>query len=269
MSEIRIVTAFFDIGRGQWDNWAKRTDEQYFYCFSRLAQMKNYMYIFTEPKYVNKVKEIRNFYGLLDKTEIIEVSDFFSPPYTFKTVAWYGKVSEVLKKDGFSSFPSDPSCPEYWSPEYIIVNYAKADFVDYVVKKYKHNQDTQLAWIDFGYVRDDSLLPQSRYWSYNFPNKINVFNIKELDNRSLIDIIKTNTVYFQGCHIVAKAKNWTAFSYDMFTSLSKLLEVDLVDDDQTGILMSYRRTPHAFHSHYIDTSKNGWFVIFKEFNYEQ
>lgn len=48
MSDITIVTAFFDIGRGEWATGGfKRTPEDYLNYFKQLAVLENEMIIFT------------------------------------------------------------------------------------------------------------------------------------------------------------------------------------------------------------------------------
>ena len=40
MNDITIVTAFYDIGRGDWKYFTRKTS-YYFECFERLCQLKN------------------------------------------------------------------------------------------------------------------------------------------------------------------------------------------------------------------------------------
>ena len=62
---ITIVTAFFDIGRGDWTpdkglpHYLERKTETYFERFSNLATLENPMVIYTSPDLVPKVQQIR------------------------------------------------------------------------------------------------------------------------------------------------------------------------------------------------------------------
>ena len=62
---ISIVTAFFDIGRGELSKdkgypiFTHRTTETYFEYFSNLAKLENKMIIFTSEEYRDKILKIR------------------------------------------------------------------------------------------------------------------------------------------------------------------------------------------------------------------
>ena len=62
-TDITIVTAFFDIGRGEIKKEEsknlKRSPEIYFSYFNFLAELDNDMIIFTEEKYKEKIQKMR------------------------------------------------------------------------------------------------------------------------------------------------------------------------------------------------------------------
>ena len=74
MSEISIVTAFFDIGRKNWKGF-ERDNSTYANYFKFWARVKNHLIVYTEPKMAEQVKKIRADYGLLDKTTVIVIED--------------------------------------------------------------------------------------------------------------------------------------------------------------------------------------------------
>jgi hypothetical protein len=87
MSDITIVTAFFDIGRGNLPKtkfgrelpfYQHRSVDKYFEFFKNLAKVKNHMVIYTSPEFAERVYDIRNSYGLIDKTNIV-VMDSYMP----------------------------------------------------------------------------------------------------------------------------------------------------------------------------------------------
>ena len=65
MTNISIVTAFFDIGRGGWTqdkghpHYLLRTNETYIERFSYLAQLENEMVVFTTEDMIPKLKKLR------------------------------------------------------------------------------------------------------------------------------------------------------------------------------------------------------------------
>lgn len=120
--------------------------------------------------------------------------------------------------------------------------------------------------LDFGYVRDDTFCPPGLEWKFNTQNLINLFCFSDpLKAEPIFSIVKTNTVYVQGCHIVAPVEKWTVMASLMRQALISLMNVGLVDDDQSMLLMSYQMAPHEFKINYV--APPYWFVIFKDFNH--
>lgn len=268
---ITIVTEWFDLNRGSWEgvknnrqipSFIKRTREDYFLYFENLCKIRNPIIIYTEPKLINTFQEI----GRRNDTDLTVIPfDFFN---SFSEER--AKIRKIMDSDEFINFVADPSLPEYWNENYILVNFIKP----YLVKK---SYDDGLilssnisAWIDFGYVRDLDRFPVSEnfIWRYDGfgDNKMHLFQIQNIhQNLNILDVIKYNQVFFQGCHAAGNGFSWDKYQKMMDLSLTELLENKLVDDDQTLMLMSYLKYPSLFNNHFIDTSKDGWFVIFKEF----
>jgi protein YibB len=160
----------------------------------------------------------------------------------------------------------NPQLIEYWHSDYVLVNIFKSLYVtDAIIKNLVTND--VVAWIDFGYCRNENTIPKSNRWKYNFDvNKIHFFNIHEIQPERPIDsIIYTGDVYIQGCHIVAGKKMWKDLRDLVFGNLNVLINHDLIDDDQTLLLMSYLTKPELFELRYVHPSD--WFIIFKEYNY--
>jgi protein YibB len=260
-----IVTAFFDIGRGNWTGvkngqvmpfYLKRTTENYFENFSRIAAIQNPMVIYTEPKYHQQIIDIREKFGLEGLTTIVEMDVFEN----WKPLL--DKISSVQKNPEYLKGVTQPSMPEYWNAEYVLINYLKSYFICDAIEN-DLIETEQTAWIDFGYARTDDTVPKNLKWEHDFGDKINFFNIKEIQNRPIVDIIKTNDVYIQGCHIVAPTNKWHHLWNLMQLSMEELLRDSLIDDDQTLLLMSYLKDKENFKLNYVDV--NNWFIIFKDY----
>ena len=76
MKEIVIVTAFFDIGRGDFTEYT-RSAELYVEYFRFWAGIKNRMIIFCQPDFSEAILAVRREYGLADRTEIITVENIY------------------------------------------------------------------------------------------------------------------------------------------------------------------------------------------------
>jgi hypothetical protein len=57
---------------------------------------------------------------------------------------------------------------------------------------------------------------------------------------------------------------WEKFKNVILKNLDLLIENDLIDDDQTLLLMAYLTNPELFQLH--PANPNDWFLIFKEYN---
>lgn len=268
---ITIVTEWFDLHRSTWEgirnnreipNFIKRSKEDYFAYFENLCKIKNPIIIYTEPSMVDVFVGIGKKY---DTNLTVVAFDFFN-----QFVELRKSIQSIMDNVDFVNFVADPSLPEYWNANYILVNFLKPILVK---KSYDDNliADTEIAaWIDFGYVRDENRFPVKDNFIWDYPefndNKIHLFQIQSIpSNINILEVIKYNIVYFQGCHAVSNKFGWDKYQKMMELSLYELLDNGLVDDDQTLMLMSYLKYPSMFNNHFIDTNKDGWFVVFKEF----
>jgi protein YibB len=260
--DITIVTAFFDIGRGQWGESMgprfRRTVDDYFGMYARLAKLKNPMVVFTEPRFVARALELRRANGLEDRTTIVAVENLFD----CDLIAPVNAAVERRMSDLFRYWVVKPESPEYREPRYVLVNALKSAFVCTALNL-GLIEAPQVAWIDFGYCRDDQRFDPSEPWRFDTGGKMNLFHIVALDDTPIYRVIRYGTVYFQGCHIVGPAQAWPALAVEMSFNLAALLACDLVDDDQTLLLMAWRKSPESYRIHAVDASD--WFVVFRRF----
>lgn len=272
MTDITIVTAFFDIGRGNMPRemhgriipeYQHRSVETYFGYFDNLAKIKNNMIIYTTPDLEDTIYRIREKYDLKDKTKVVCFDSYLPEEFVYAK----DKIKEIMDSYEYYSKVKNPHFIEYWHSDYVLVNIFKSYYVSHAVDN--GLIDTELtAWIDFGYCRNDYTIPPSNRWSWNFNiDKIHFFNIRDLDvDRPISDIIYTGDVYVMGCHIVAGTDMWKYLSDAMIRNLNKLLDDNLIDDDQTLMLMCYLDDKEKFTLTNITPSN--WFVIFHRFNLE-
>lgn len=260
---VTIVTAFVDIGRGEWEgikngepisSFIKRSNDVYFRRFSNLTKLKNPIICFTESKFFDQIKSMR------DDIVLIAIDSLFEDHKHLVDA-----ISRVQTNSSFVNFVNDKSAPERWSPHYVIINVMKSFLVNHAVQQ-KMSPTNTLAWIDFGYARYSHTCPVGLAWKFNTNDKINFFaNVPSMDNNPIFDIVKTGAVYIQGCHIVAPASKWALMKDLMNAALANLLNVGLIDDDQTLMLMAARSSPDDFIIHYNGDSD--WFTIFRNFNH--
>lgn len=265
---VTIVTAFVDIGRGHWEGvknnqlippYIKRDTNTYFERFERLTHLGNHIVCFTESKNFSTIDGMRKNNPSRDIT-LISIDTLFEDHHHLVK-----KIEHVQQDPVFIKFVTNPASPEYWSPQYVAINMMKSHFCSYAAEKNLSNTGTS-AWVDFGYVRDDVFCPPGMLWKFNTQDKINIFcNNPFTHNKPIFDVIRTGEVFIQGCHIVAPDKKWKVLSNMVNESLVTMFEMGLVDDDQTALLMSYRKYTDQF----IINKGNpeNWFTIFKDYHH--
>ena len=97
-------------------------------------------------------------------------------------------------------------------------------------------------------------------------DKIHFFNVRDYDGSFILDIIANNIVHMHGSMIVAGKEMWPTLEALIHHSVYELLKNNLIDDDQTLMLMSYLQKPELFELHPIKESDP--FIIFKEYQSE-
>lgn len=264
MNEISIVTAFFDIGRGDWTpqkglpHYLQRTTDTYFDRFANMAKLDNTIIVYTSEELADKVWDIRK--EKEDKT-VVCIVDFEKEFDEYRS-----SIRKIQNNPDYLAKinPSQIKNPEYWSADYVLVNLLKSHFVNHAIGSGTAETDL-VAWLDFGYCREPSTLNGVTLWQYPFDKeKIHFFNIKEYNGTSLTDIIANNDVHVTGPMIVASQKMWPKLEELVDSSFRELIKNDLIDDDQTLLLMSYLQQPESFELHPI--LPNDWFIAFKEYN---
>lgn len=254
-----IVTAFVDIGRGNWEgivnnkvipHYIKRDTETYFQRFERLTKLKNDIVCYTESKYFSRIKAMNS------NIKLIAIDSLWEENKNLLTT-----IENIQKNTSFVNMVLNPACPEYWSSKYVVINLLKSTFVNHAIdSNFITNND--VAWIDFGYCREHVYCPPDTYWTFETDDKINLYcHNYNLFNKPIFEVIKTGEVYLQGCHIIASKNKWPVLSNLIKENLNHLLSVGLIDDDQTLLLMSYRSNPEIFKLN--QANPNNWFTVFE------
>ena len=71
MTDITVVTGFYDIGRGNWGTQYSRSLDTYFGYFETLAALKNPMVICTSADLADRVMDARKRHGLHSLTDML------------------------------------------------------------------------------------------------------------------------------------------------------------------------------------------------------
>lgn len=267
MSNPTIITAFVDIGRSKWEgflyghplpSYLKRTTDEYFTNFERLLKLDNDMVVFTTEDLVPRFKSYQE-----KKPNLCVIGFDWKNCYLELKEA----INKIQLNPKFNRMIKQPFLPEYWNPDYVLINFLKSVFVNQAIGSGIVATDL-VGWIDFGYCRDDNTVPTNT-WSYDFDlNKIHFFSVKKFvpAHMDIKEVIINNHVFIQGCHIVASKEKWQYLESEMNVSVNTLIEHGWIDDDQTMLYMCYCRNPQKYAIHYLNENK-GWFQVFQEFNH--
>ena len=260
MNEITIVTAFYDIGRGNWNQF-NRKSSYYFECFERLCQLKNKIIVFSEIKFKSQFDKI---ISEIKPDLVVIYEDIFDR--NKELISKIKKTQQMMQSEG--GLTHGYNCPEHWCPEYVLLTTLKTYFCCTAIDKIPE-VDNIVSWIDFGYVRKEKYLPVSRIWKYDFGNKIYLWSIRNIPQKiNILDIIKNNIVHIMAGHIVASKEKWFYLKKSMDDQLKNLLSNSLVDDEQTLLLLSYmaNKKEYVLYREIIDYDNLDWFYVFHYYN---
>jgi protein YibB len=248
VAEITIITAFFDIGREKWTGF-ERDNSKYVKFFKFWARMKNKVVVYTDSRTAQQVMEIRDSFGLKDRTHVICIDEVTSvAPDVYQAIEY------VLTNETAVKFRRKPTYPESCNPLYNYVMYLKSHLITDAIQR--GLADDMIAWMDFGYNHGGAFYTNPQefdfLWTYDFSPKIHVFAVEPLDNTPVFEIVRSMNIYFAGGIIVAPAFLWIKLLDLVRNALFSLASCGLADDDQTLLIMAYRAEPDLFEIHPIE-----------------
>lgn len=251
MSEITIVTAFFDIGRTSWEN-SQRSNHEYMEAFKFWARIRNNVIIYTEKVFAEEIFNIRKSYGLEQRTKVITIDNVLNCDREI-----YDKMAAVMQSNIFRSFRKDPKSPESWNARYNYIMYLKSYFITDAINKKLTNDF--VAWFDFGFNKNGTLdYPYKEefdfLWKYDFENKMYLFVIEDIGiDKPIFDIVREMDVYITGNTVIGAKILWPQYHSLCRNSIISLADCGMADDDQTIALMAYRKKPQLFKLYKVNT----------------
>lgn len=239
--EIKIVTAFFDIGRGE-SKYLSRSNKKYFEYFTFWASIQNDLTVYCQTKNAQEIMNIRRRYGLEDKTHIKTIDDFFNIEIDI-----YQKMKDIENNHSFKNFRFFNNALSN-TADYCYIMALKWWCLKDAAKLEKSTQ--MMAWLDFGYNHGGELYVNPRdfnfLWDYDFDEKINCFCLSDPDSVSAIDSLQFQSDCFIGHTAIMPAHYCELFWNEIKNSLVSLLSLDCMDDDQQLELMVYKKHPEWF-----------------------
>ncbi|RIY35594.1 WlaTC/HtrL family glycosyltransferase [Psittacicella gerlachiana] len=251
-TDITLVTAFYDLGRANWKGF-ERDNNYYFNLFKKLANLENHMIVFVANEQDrDRVLQIRN-----NKSTDVVIYDLLNEQKDLVT-----KIQNILDSEKFrENIPKyllEGKNPEYWCAEYDLVNLYKTYFVNTAIDKRLHKSDL-IAWIDFGYVRDDNFLDGINKWQYDFDkDKVNLFSVIKKKyvppfetEEQVLKYLFENHVYVIGMCIVSTPDKWKEFWTLLQETVNYLISKNIFDDDQGLYMFCLYKRPDLFKVNYV------------------
>lgn len=245
MNEVTLVTAFFDIGRSNEKSFS-RTNEKYLNDFKFWSRMNNEMIVFSDKYTIEEIKKIRNSFGLLSKTQFVDIEEYKSIDKEL-----YESIKKSVNNNCFKEFHIQKDIPEAHNADYIYIMLLKEWCCNEVYKR--KLAKGMIAWIDFGFNHGgEYYLDEKEFnfsWKMPLDDKIHLCELHKYDGLPPFEIIRRNDTYIQGCLIVAQDYLWKYLWNDVRTIMISLNTAGLADDDQLLLLMSYLNNPQKFILH--------------------
>lgn len=259
---MQIVSAFTDIGRGHWTtnpygvpvpSYLPRSTDVYIERFERMTKLDNSIIAFVDADLIDQLP-------VRDNVQYHPIEPVWNSPQYARILNKIERIHNSIP--WIERFGKDP-VPERWNSKYVFVNWLKTAFIlDSLYELYLNTKEP-IAWLDFGYFRES---PRKSFIDFTIPkDKELVFfsngkTIQEIDNASVHEAIMSGEVFFQGCHIVGTHIGFRILQNIILGCIDKMLTMDLVDDDQTLLLMAYRELKPMIHVE--ENSSSDWFGVF-------
>lgn len=254
MNEITIVTAFFDIGRGNFSTLS-RSNDKYFEYFKFWARVRNQLIIYTTSDFAKEILGIRATFGLEDKTKVIIVEE----PFKLEEDLFL-RMNEVSSDVEFKNNRFFPNA---------LSNDAAYDYV-MLLKYWCLNDSVQnnyasgmLAWVDFGMNHGGKCYSNPEefdfLWKTDFAfDKIHLFALKNPDTINSLDLMHSQSDCITGYLLLVPDSQCKELWDRTKDAMHALLMLDCIDDDQMLLFMVYKRISSFFEVHICD-----WFMAMK------
>ena len=227
-----IVTAFVDIGRGNWTHnphgkkcpeYIPRSVDTYIERFTRMCELENPIFCYLDPEFLDKNQD------RLPKKDNVTYRDG-SVIYDQFREEYLEKIQKVFDSSYWNyHFKNDPM-PERWNAEYILINFLKSAFttdhsmvLSQTLAYTQARPPKEIAWLDFGYFRtgpkvkrvEEKLNGDKMVFFTNGPK----INGDVVMSHTPVELIHTGDVLLQGCHIFGTSYAHSIWQYDMIEAM--------------------------------------------------
>lgn len=235
-----IVTAFFNINRGQWNTYARPVDS-YLYNGIRMLSLDDNMVIYIEPQYVDFVWAHREKYR--NKTKVIPMKIEELACYKYKD-----QIQSIMEDPFFKQGLVDPVCPEVTKPLYDVIMWSKVPLVMKTIENNPFNS-THFVWLDFGihiHMLKDEMLNKPLLTKVSDKMKFLCRSQPCCQDLDIVRFYKSHTNRFAGTMFTGSGANFRMFDKYLEEEIQDCLNKKVVDCDQSLFSVTYLKHPEIF-----------------------
>jgi hypothetical protein len=250
VDKVTLVTAFFDIGRGDWQNNFNRSSETYISQFYKYLELDYNLIVFMDARYTIPHKQNMTIIPIDHKFLENEIHGWKQLDRDKSIIN-----SEVYKK--YTEHRINNGHPENIYAEYNCIMHAKIDFINYAVK-HGYIKHGTVCWSDFGTFKNfGETLPTKPLDSLKMnTSKINLFLRNKLTNydKDPYYTLEAAPERVTGTFFSLPISLVSEFQELYHRTLEELYSLCISDDDQHILLRCYYKKPYLFEL-FIDTTK--------------
>ena len=246
-----FTTAFRDLNRENWEHF-DRTVDDYFTRFEQLLCTDIPLVVFIDQRVeqratsaIKRSREGRDVY-----TVIIPMSDQFLQKY-IHAYEFLDKEKEIMANTQYQEKVKHRiHHPENSVAEYNIINHAKIDFVNFVIKRIHTTQKCEkYGWIDFGYI-EQHVVPfknnlDTNKLDHRFVNFV-VIDHPSCDDKDILTNLVKAPDRFAGAFFAGGPEIISEYQKQYHKMLHIFRKMNVADDDQAVSLLIYANSPQLF-----------------------
>jgi len=236
-----IITALYDIGRSDWKDFAM-SYHTYLHWMYNTLQLNCEMVIFTEPKFEERIKEMRSEIdpnGEMTKYVINHMEDLEA----YKQ--WNEPLTKLMDSEDFKNRRHFDHVPEMNHPLYNIVMFNKVFFLKEALNL--NPEATHLLWLDAGGIRESistkewpniNKLDSSKImkFSHNVP-----FNVPDPEWHSFSQVR-----HIQGTAFVCPSHMIDWYIAEINNTIQDCINQGYIGSDEKVFDLTYLKNPNRF-----------------------
>lgn len=236
-----IITALYDIGRSDWKDFAM-SYHTYLHWMYNTLQLNCEMVIFTEPKFEERIKEMRS---EIDPTGEMThyVINHMEDLEAYKK--WNGPLTQLMSSEDFKSRRHFDNVPEMNHPLYNIVMFNKVFFLKEALKL-KHDA-THLLWLDAGGIRESIS-------TKNWPNidKLDSSKIMQFSHNVPFDVPDpewhsfSQVRHIQGTAFICPSHMIDWYIAEINNTIHDCINQGYIGSDEKVFDLTYLKNPNRF-----------------------